>query len=81
MPRTHKIGDQWRNCDRCEILTPLSRLVIEDGLKLCDRGCRDNLDDNIRQRLIGRILSVPSEENTDRTAKLYYAPNDWDERI
>lgn len=78
MPKTHKIGDQWRNCDRCEILTPLSRLVVEDGLKLCDRGCRDKLDHNLRERLTARLLSYPSEESTDRTHKIYYSPQDWD---
>ena len=82
MPRTTRVGDQWKSCDRCEILTPLSRLVIIDGLALCDRrGCIDDplQKDEMHQRLVGEILSDGAQtEGTDRRADLYFAPSDWD---
>lgn len=83
MPRSTKVGDQWKLCDRCEILTPLSRLVVIDGLALCDRyGCIDNplYKDEMDLRLQALILES-GEEGTDRRADLYFTPNDWDNNI
>jgi len=79
MPRTTKIGDQWRNCARCDILTPLSRLHIEDGLKICDRaGCPDKYRHNYHERMVAYVLNARTEEGTDRTGTIYFASDDWD---
>lgn len=73
MPRPTKCGDQWKECDRCGILTPMSRLLLMDELILCDRaGCRDTIDKEIHIRLVGQLLAAPTREGEDRRSDLYF---------
>jgi hypothetical protein len=79
MPRSFHAGEQWKRCDRCGILTPYSQLLLDKGTLLCDRyGCRDRVDDEVHKKYVAKVLSQPSEEGTDRSAQLYFAPEDWD---
>lgn len=73
MPRRHRIGDQWRSCDICGILTPLGRLRLDDGIVVCDRSmCDDNPDNEYHLRGVARVMAAPTREGEDRRSDLYF---------
>lgn len=73
MPATTRRGQQWDYCDRCDIITVLSELEVQDGLKLCSRpGCRDKIDNEFHARGVMRQLDKYTRESEDRRADLYF---------
>lgn len=81
MPRTHRVGEQWDNCDRCGIETPMSQLrVDEDGFKICHRaGCWDPLPNEHHMKAVARALAAPTLESVDRRPDIYFGMRGDDE--
>ena len=77
MPRARGIWrEQWKLCDRCAFIHPLSLLVRQKGLLLCtDHGCLDNLDVERRSFIISRVVSQPGEFENEEV-KLNVHPGD-----
>lgn len=48
-------GEAWDNCQRCGFQFPVSYLVMQLGLRVCEI-CVDNLDVVNREAVIARIL-------------------------
>lgn len=64
--RNVRYDEPWELCDRCGFPHPRSYLTIQKGLKLCqDHGCIDNLDVELRARIIGDILQSEEERVYD----------------
>lgn len=75
MPRHRGIWDsQWRKCDRCSFEYPLSMLVMQKGL-LLDAKCLDNLDVEMRPKVIAEILS-DEQESINEEEQVYDDPQD-----
>ena len=68
--------EPWSSCDRCSFWYPLSKLVVQLGLKVCTVTCYDDLTNNYRPYIITQILSDNSEEKVPLTPELYYNPED-----
>lgn len=66
MSRPWKANEQWLNCERCGFPHPVSDLTPQRGelgpLVRVDEGCRDNLDNAYREKLIAEILKQNAQE-------------------
>lgn len=66
---------QWRVCDRCGLMYPLSQLARQQGLILCNKTCMDNLDNQYRPKLIAEALAV-GDEGLDENAERFKDPGE-----
>lgn len=61
MPRKQGVWrTEWRICDRCGFLFPITWLRRQMGL-LVDRECADDLSNQYRPKTIADVLSEPGE--------------------
>lgn len=66
---------QWRVCDRCGLMYPLSQLSRQLGLILCKRTCIDKLDNQYRPKIIADVLAV-GDEGLDENAEIFKDPGE-----
>lgn len=61
--------EEWRLCDRCGFIHPLSTLQKQKGLLVCTcHGCYDDTTDENRQDVINDVLSDGQEGKSDLPA-------------
>ena len=66
MPRHQGIWNQnWYQCDRCAFDYPIGDLTKQKGLMVCPK-CLDNLDVELRPKLMAELLSDGEEMQNDR---------------
>lgn len=66
MPRHQGLWHQsWYQCDRCKFDFPIGQLTKQKGLMLCPADV-DNLDVELRSKLIAELLSDGEEQRNDR---------------
>lgn len=71
MPQRTRVGDQWQECQRCGILTPLSQIVYQNGSYICQRaGCLDSGEKEQRDQLLAEELARDTDEGMDRRVDL-----------
>lgn len=66
MPRANNnmIGEEWKICDRCGFIHPLSMLTKQLGRLLCrDHGCLDDLSNMYRQKQIVEAQKGPEGQS------------------
>lgn len=81
MPRHTLVGEQWDTCDICGIKFPLSRLILDEGLRVCDHpGCRDleGPKNESHAKLVAKHLDYPHREGEDRRDDIYFRPEEDD---
>lgn len=69
MPKKTGIWRQeWDRCSRCGFLHPIGMLVPQNGLTVCtdSHGCFDNIDVELRPRIIGEILATDEESVSEK---------------
>jgi hypothetical protein len=68
---------EWRNCDRCGFLHPITMLRRQKGLLLCqDHGCIDDLSIEYRPLQIQKVLAEPGEGSSE-TAEMFKDPGEY----
>jgi hypothetical protein len=73
MPRHRGLyRSQWRACDRCGFMNPLSHLMMQKGM-LLDAKCIDSLDVELRPKVIAEVLS-DTEETRNEAEQVYDDP-------
>ena len=61
-PINRRTGQQWRLCDRCGRLFPLSELTTQQGLVVCSRDFDNSARfDSVRQEIIANILNIGND--------------------
>lgn len=56
-------GQQWAPCDRCGFMYPMTRLIVQRGVLICNNPhCFDNLTVERRSLVVERLLSSGVEQ-------------------
>lgn len=78
MPRASGVYRvQWKNCDRCGFLRPITSLRRQQGLLLCsETPCTDDLSNQYRPRIIQQVLSTPGE-GTSEASEMFKDPGEY----
>jgi len=57
---------EWRKCDRCGFLYPITQLRRQQGLLVCTEKCVDDLSPLYRPKMIADVLSQPGEGTSEQ---------------
>lgn len=66
----------WSTCDRCTFQFPVSKLISQNGLKVCTVTCYDNVDIQYRPFIIGEVLAASDQEGVPVTPEIQQAPEE-----
>lgn len=67
---------EWRNCDRCGFLRPITSMRRQQGLLLCSiTPCTDDLSIMYRQKVIQNVLAQPGE-GTSEASEMFKDPGE-----
>ena len=73
-PLNRRTNQQWRTCDRCDDLYPMSKLSVQKGMIVCFK-CTDDLTVERRPAIIGALFAQPFTEGADlRAVDLAFNP-------
>jgi len=60
---------EWRKCDRCGFMYPITMLTRQLGLLVCASTCRDDISILYRATQIAKVLAVPGEGMSEQAEK------------
>lgn len=73
-------GIPWARCDRCGWDYPLDKLVMQNGLLLCQTKCYDDPLIFTRDQVMEEVISEGGDEAENITARKRAEPNITDQK-